>query len=216
MDLAHSAAGRGAPAGTLILANAQQAGRGRGGRRWSSPPGGGLWMTLVERPRTPAGLDVLSLRVGLHLAEALDALAGEDVRLKWPNDLQVAGRKLAGILIEARWRDQRVEWVAIGVGLNVLAPTDLPEATGLRSGVTRLEALERVLPALRAGAAGEGPLAPDELARFARRDAALGRRITAPVPGVVAGVGASGELFVETPAGRTACRAGSLVFAEDR
>jgi len=173
-------------------------------------------MTLLERPRTPSGLDVLSLRVGLHMAEALDALAGDGVRLKWPNDLQVNGRKLAGILIEARWRDQRVEWVAIGVGLNVVPPTDPPDATGLRAGATRLEALERVLPALRAGAAVEGPFTPAELARFARRDAAVGRRITAPAAGVVAGVGASGELLVETPTGRTACRAGSLVFAEDR
>lgn len=173
-------------------------------------------MTLIERPRTPAGLDVLSLRVGLLMAEALDALAGDTVRLKWPNDLQVGGRKLAGILIEARWRDRRVEWVAIGVGLNVVPPGDIPDATGLRAGVTRLGALERVLPALRSGAAGEGPLTADELARFARRDAAVGRHVTAPVPGVVAGVGASGELLVDTAAGRTACRAGSLVFAEDR
>ncbi len=216
MDLAHAAAGRGAMPGTLILANAQEAGRGRGGNRWSSPPRGGLWMTLVERPASPTGLDVLSLRVGLCMAEALDSLAGEQVRLKWPNDLFLGPRKLAGVLIEARWRDQRVEWVAIGVGLNVALATDVEGAVGLVDGVTRLQALETVVPALRAAAAAVGPLTPDELSRFAARDLSLGRRTTQPVRGVVVGISATGDLVVDTASGPVAYRTGSLVFAEDR
>jgi len=216
MDLAHAAAGRGAASGTLILANEQEAGRGRGGRRWSSAPGGGLWMTLVERPASPSGIEVLSLRVGLHMAEALDALAGDRVRLKWPNDLYVGEGKLAGILIEARWRDQRVEWVAIGVGVNVVPAADVPGASGLAAGVSRVQALDSVLPAVRAAAAVEGPLTTDELSRYAARDLSVGRWAVQPAAGVVAGISRTGELMVDTSSGPVASRAGSLVFAEDR
>lgn len=216
MDLAHAAAGRGAASGTLILANEQEAGRGRGGRRWSSAPGNGLWMTLVERPATPGGIDVLSLRVGLQMAEALDALAGERVHVKWPNDLYVGAGKLAGILIEARWRDQRVEWVAIGVGVNVVPAADVEGAAGLAAGVSRLQALEAVLPAVRAAAAVEGPLTTDELSRYAARDRSVGRWAVQPAAGVVLGISTTGELMVDTSSGPVACRTGSLVFAEDR
>jgi BirA family biotin operon repressor/biotin-[acetyl-CoA-carboxylase] ligase len=215
MDAAHAAASDGAPAGTLVLANAQDAGRGRGGKRWTSPPGGGLWMTLIERPASPRGLEVLSLRIGLHVAEALDALAERPITLKWPNDLQVGGAKLGGILVEARWRDVRVEWVAIGIGVNVRTPEDVEAATGLRVGTSRLDAIAHVVPALRAAARSEGPLTTAELAAFATRDAAAGRRVSQPADGVVRGVSASGELMVETDAGLVACRSGSLVFAEN-
>lgn len=216
MDIAHDVAGRGAAAGTLVIANAQVAGRGRGGRRWSSPPGDGLWMTLIERPSSPSGLEVLSLRVGLHVAEAVEPLAGAPVRLKWPNDLFVGDGKLAGVLIEARWRDQRVEWVAIGFGLNVVPPRDVAPAAGLALGVTRRQALECVIPALRTAARGEGPLTADELARFASRDLSIGRIVSEPVVGVVAGIAPTGELMVATDAGPLTCRSGSLVFSEGR
>ena len=216
MDRAHAAAEAGAPAGTLIIAESQDAGRGRGGKRWNSPAGHGLWMTLLERPRSGRGLDVLSLRLGLYAAEVLDPFAtGRPVQLKWPNDLQVAGRKLAGILVEARWRDQRVDWVAIGIGLNVTAPDDHALATGLADGTRRIDVLAAVIPALRRAAAAEGPFTDEELARFGERDVSAGRHISQPAQGVVVGVAASGELLVDTAAGRVACHGGSLVFAEE-
>ncbi|MFL5463804.1 MAG: biotin--[acetyl-CoA-carboxylase] ligase, partial [Gemmatimonadaceae bacterium] len=71
LDVAHRLAGDGAAAGTLVIANEQTAGRGRGGKSWQSAPGTGLWLTLVERPTDGSGLGVLSLRVGLAAAEAL-------------------------------------------------------------------------------------------------------------------------------------------------
>ena len=216
MDVAHAAASSGAPAGTLILAHEQLAGRGRGGSRWASPPGGGLWMTLIERPVAPGGISVLSLRAGLHLAEALDELAGESVRLKWPNDLYLRAGKLAGVLIEARWRDDRVEWVAIGLGLNVLPVSGLSTAAALAPGATRLAAFDCAVPALRRAAALGGPLSSDELSLYAKRDLSLGRRILEPVAGVVAGVGPTGDLLVHSATGPVSCRAGSIVFAEDR
>ena len=216
MDIAHAAAEAGAPAGTLIIAESQAAGRGRGGRRWESQPGRGLWMTLIERPRSRRGLDVLSLRLGLCAAEVLDRFAPDgSVTLKWPNDLQVAGRKLAGILVEARWRDQHVDWVAIGIGLNVSVPDDVELAAGLAAGTRRVDVLEAVIPALRRAAAVEGPFTGEELARYGVRDVCAGRRISQPAQGVVAGVAASGELLVDTAAGRVACHGGSLVFAEE-
>ena len=107
LDVAHRLAGEGAPAGTLVIANEQTAGRGRGGKSWQSSPGAGLWITLIERPADTSGLGVLSLRIGLAAAEALDRFAPEPIRLKWPNDLYIDRAKLAGVLVEARWRERR-------------------------------------------------------------------------------------------------------------
>ncbi len=212
MDAAHAAAAAGAPAGTLIVAEAQSAGRGRGGRVWHSAPGSGLWMTLVERPRTPDGLDLLSLRVGLHLAPVLERWSEGPIRLKWPNDLFVGRRKLAGVLIEARWRGAHPDWVAIGLGINLQTPRELPDSASLTAARAE-EVLAEVIPAVRAAAFAAGPLRDEELAEFSRRDLAVGRRISLPVDGLVRGISPNGELLVETASGVLSHRAGSLVFA---
>lgn len=211
LDIAHDI-GPDAESGTLILADRQTSGRGRQGRRWESPAGQGIWLTLIERPRDALALDVLSLRCGLFAASALDALAGDTVRLKWPNDLYVRDRKLAGILIETRWRGAAPDWVAIGFGLNVLSP-ELETATGLAPGSSRLDALERVVPALRDAASTPAHLTRDELSRFRYRDFAVGRRVSAPAAGVVDGIDASGELLISQPDGIVSRhRTGSLTF----
>lgn len=196
MDVAHALAAEGAPAGTLVIADAQTGGRGRAGRRWISAPGAGIWMTLLERPADASALEVLSLRLGLAAAVAVQPFADGAVQVKWPNDLQIARRKLAGVLVEARWRDAQPEWVAIGLGLNVVAPDDLPETAGLRADNGRPAVLAALVPALRAASAARGPLSPTELAAYAARDALAGRWIAAPVAGVVRGVAPSGELRV--------------------
>ena len=98
MDEAHRLAHAGAAAGTLVVADAQDGGRGRGGRSWSSEPEAGLWMTLIERPRDLAAIDVLALRIGMALADALAPYSDGAIALKWPNDLYVGAGKLAGIL----------------------------------------------------------------------------------------------------------------------
>ncbi len=213
LDVAHRIAPE-SPAGTLIVADAQTAGRGRQGRRWASAPGAGLWLTLIERPTDTRAPDVLSLRCGLYAAESLDPVAGARVGVKWPNDLYVRDRKLAGILIETRWRGTAPDWVAIGFGLNVIAP-ELTTATGLARGTTRLAALERVVPALRAAAAASDHLSRAELVRWRERDVAAGRSITAPAHGVVTGISPQGELLVAVDGGTVAhFRTGSLTFAE--
>jgi BirA family transcriptional regulator, biotin operon repressor / biotin---[acetyl-CoA-carboxylase] ligase len=213
LDVAHTIAAE-APSGTLIVADEQTSGRGRHGRRWVSPPGAGLWLTVVERPTDARALEVLSLRCGLFAAEALDALAHGPIGLKWPNDLYVESAKLAGVLIETRWRGTRPDWVAIGFGLNVAAP-GVAGATGLLTGTTRLGALARLVPALRRAAAASRHLSGDELARWQARDVATGRDVVEPAEGRAAGISASGELLVARPDGSTSQhRTGSLTFAE--
>lgn len=214
MDVAHALAAEGAAAGTAVLSDMQRAGRGRLGRAWQSDPGQGVWVTLVERPRDASGVEVLSLRVGLAVAEALDPLAPSPVRVKWPNDLYTADGKLAGILIEARWRDARLDWVAIGIGVNV-RPSGHPGAGALRPGTSRVDVLARIIPAVRAAAARPGSLSADEVARFHARDLAVGRRAATPSPGIVAGIDASGAILIAGPDGTQRHRTGSLVFAED-
>ncbi|MGZ8375955.1 MAG: biotin--[acetyl-CoA-carboxylase] ligase [Gemmatirosa sp.] len=201
MDVAHALAADGAPAGTLVLAEAQTGGRGRAGRSWISRPGAGIWLTLIERPTDASALDVLSLRLGLHAALAVQPFADGPVRVKWPNDLQVARRKLAGVLVEARWRDAQPEWVAIGVGLNVRAPEEMPASTGLAADCVRLDVLSALVPALHEAAAGRGPLTSDELRAYGDRDALAGRTIAAPVAGIIRGIVATGELLIATPDG---------------
>jgi BirA family biotin operon repressor/biotin-[acetyl-CoA-carboxylase] ligase len=212
MDVAHALAAGGAPDGTIVLADSQLAGRGRHGRPWRSTAGQGVWFTAIERPRDPAAVDVLSLRVGIALADAIDPLAASPVRLKWPNDLYVAEGKLAGILVEARWRDARLDWVAIGIGLNVRPP----ELGGsLRPDVSRLEVLSRIVPALRDACRRPGSLTAEERTRFAMRDLAHGRVAVSPAAGTVAGIDQSGALLIAGADGVKPFRSGSLVFREE-
>jgi BirA family biotin operon repressor/biotin-[acetyl-CoA-carboxylase] ligase len=212
LDVAHRVAPASA-SGTLVLADEQTAGRGRHGRRWASAPGAGIWLTLVERPVDVRALDVLSLRCGLHAAEALDLMAGSRVGVKWPNDLYVGERKLAGILIETRWRGTAPDWVAIGFGLNVVDP-DVATGVGLRPGVSRVEVLDALVPALRRAAGASGHLSDDELARWNARDIAAGRFLLSPGEGRASGITREGELLVADAAGSpTRHRSGSLTFA---
>jgi BirA family biotin operon repressor/biotin-[acetyl-CoA-carboxylase] ligase len=211
LDAAHAMAPV-AAAGTLILADEQTAGRGRHGRRWTSAPNAGVWLTLIERPADARALDVLALRCGLYAAESLDALSLAPVDLKWPNDLYVRGRKLAGILIETRWRGASAEWVAIGFGLNVAAP-DLETASGLAPHATRLAALDCLVPALRRASTAAGHLSADELSRWAARDIGPGRVASEPAAGIVQGISATGEVNIADSEGRiSAHRSGSLTF----
>lgn len=213
MDDAHGLAALEAPAGTVVLTDRQSAGRGRNGRRWASAAGQGIWMTVVERPNDPRAVDVLSIRLGLRAARALDRYAPSLVRLKWPNDLYLGDAKLAGILVEARWRANRMDWVAIGIGVNVHEPANVANAAALRLGTRRLDVLGELVPAVRAAAAARGSLSANELAEFATRDVALGRVCLDPARGTVRGIAETGELLVETESGVRTFRDGSLTLA---
>jgi BirA family transcriptional regulator, biotin operon repressor / biotin---[acetyl-CoA-carboxylase] ligase len=220
MDALHALAEAGAPAGTAVVAERQEAGRGSRGRNWSSPAGG-LWLSLLARPRA-ATLELLSLRAGLAVSEVLELLgAGGRIALKWPNDLMLDDRKCGGILCEARWQGSTPAWVAIGLGLNVTNPVPI----ALTTSATRLAAVlpavtaetlvEPVLDALREVDASAGPLDGAERARFERLDWLRGRGLAAPVAGTAAGLAPDGALLVRAPDGTTtAVRSGTVVLAE--
>jgi BirA family biotin operon repressor/biotin-[acetyl-CoA-carboxylase] ligase len=214
LDVAHELADKGAPAGTLVVADAQNAGRGRMGRSWSSEPGRGVWSTVIERPRDAGVLEVLSLRVGLYCAENLDAIAAQRVSVKWPNDLILGDRKLGGILVEARWTGTTLAWVAIGVGVNVIAPEGVAQAAGLPAGTKRVDALEAIVRGVRHAAQQTGPLNDIELRRYRARDMLAGRRIVSPAVGSVTGISADGALIVETASVVERLRAGTVQLAE--
>jgi BirA family biotin operon repressor/biotin-[acetyl-CoA-carboxylase] ligase len=206
MDVAHELAEQGAAGGTVVIAGEQLAGRGARGRTWHSPPGG-LWLSVLYRPRVLGGLEVISLRIGLALAAALDTFAAVPVQLKWPNDLMLLGRKIGGILCEARWHGGQPGWVAAGVGLNVLnqVPAELQAvATSLRQ-VRPEIVLDDLIPpvaeALSRVDLESGRLSSSELEQFARRDWLLGRQIREPVLGTVAGLAPDGTLMVRTADG---------------
>ena len=163
MDPAHLLAAEGAPAGTLVIADHQTAGRGRGGHAWISPPGSGIWMTLIERPADSAALELLSIRSGIHAARALDPYTDRPVGIKWPNDLYVGGRKLAGILTEARWQERQLLWVAVGIGINVRPPATVASSVGLDATIDRLAVLGVVVAALRTAARLDGMLNKEEM-----------------------------------------------------
>lgn len=123
-DEALALAARGAPEGAVVAADRQTSGRGRQGRPWVSPPGVGLYASLVLRPALADGeLTWLPLLAGLAAAEAIREVAGCDARLKWPNDVLVGGRKVAGLLVEAELAagDERAV-VVLGLGVNVTTP----------------------------------------------------------------------------------------------
>ncbi len=214
MDVAHALGEEAAAPGTLVLADEQTAGRGRSGKPWRSRAGAGIWMTLLERPNDSEALGVLSIRLGLKAAPVLQRYADGAVWLKWPNDVLVDGRKLAGILVETRWREGQVDWVAIGIGINVGTP-DEPNATALRDGTRRLNVLAELVPALRAAARARGPLSEKELEHWASLDGAAGRRCRSPLAGVVRGLASDGSLIVERDGQTALARAGSLVLEEE-
>jgi BirA family biotin operon repressor/biotin-[acetyl-CoA-carboxylase] ligase len=203
LDLLHELASGGSPEGTLVVAGEQTAGRGSRGRTWHSPVGG-LWLSWLCRPRTPVGVEVLSLRAGLAVAHALESLGGlPPVRLKWPNDFMIGERKLGGILCEARWQGDRLAWIAVGIGMNVR--NELPaevesQATRLadyRPELSQEEVLAALVEALATIAGRPGRLAAEELEDFTGRDWLAARHLTAPLPGIARGIAPDGTLRIE-------------------
>lgn len=208
LDELHARALDGAADGTWLVAAEQRAGRGSRGRSWHSPRGG-LWMSVLRRGAgTPGGFEVLSLRAGLAIARVLDGLPPVvPVMLKWPNDLIVRDRKVGGVLAEARWQGERLQWVAIGLGLNVANP--IPgelrgRATALSEycSETTVEALAApIAAALRVVDLETPALTPEELDEFAGRDWLLGRPVDTPVAGIGAGVQPDGRLVIHDASG---------------
>lgn len=184
-----------APHGLLVTAAEQTAGHGRQGRTWTAPAGEGLLMSLVLHDWP----ELLPLTAAVAVAET----AGPDTRIKWPNDILVNDRKVAGILVEGRPQDG---WAVLGIGVNVAVrtfPGELRDIAGsLGGGPADVEPfLARLLERLEVGLAAS---AEQTLAAWRGRDALCGRAITwNGGEGVAAGVDGEGRLLVERPDGTT-------------
>ena len=115
-ELAHD----GVPEGALVIANAQTGGRGRLNRQWLSPPGDSLLMSLIFRPElTPLQAARITMICSLSIADAIERVTPLNVRIKWPNDILVQGRKTGGILTELGLQKDRLDFIVVGIGLNV-------------------------------------------------------------------------------------------------
>ena len=213
MDVARDAARNGAAEGTLVAADEQTAGRGRLGRTWVTPPAVNLASTLLLRPPR-AVLREVAMIAPLAIVRALEAVTGLRTDIKWPNDVQAGGKKIAGILIETDLGDERNEFVLVGAGINVnfdaAAYPEIAEiATSVAAEIGRQANREAILAAyilhfekLYADAkAGDS-------ARAAWRDrlVTLGQQVQATWPGGSAAgtaedVDTDGALLVRTDAG---------------
>lgn len=226
-DVGRELAEAGAPSGTAVTADEQSAGRGRSGRRWSAPAGTALLASVILAPLDQRD-SLLPLAVPVAICEAIEALAPVDCRVKWPNDVWICepeaqarrggsepkakplipGRKVAGILIEAR----PPEWAVIGIGINLSVPEDgFPEdlrwpATSVDHGVEREAMLGALFERLAAWVDAE---AEQTLAAFGDRDALRGREVSwegaggevASGSGCASGIDERGYLLVERSSG---------------
>lgn len=198
-DIAKRLADGGAPHGTVVTTREQTAGRGRQGRTWVAPAGSALLCSIVVRPVMPQHR-LAPLAAGLAVSEAGEALTAVSCQIKWPNDVWVSGRKVAGILVEAR-PDPNPDnsWVVVGIGLNtsielaampeelqqIATTLGLPPSTDALSPL--LARLERWLDATPAAV----------VAAWRTRDALLGRRISwAAGAGEASGIDENGNLLV--------------------
>jgi BirA family biotin operon repressor/biotin-[acetyl-CoA-carboxylase] ligase len=218
----------GAPEGLVLVAETQTAGRGRLGRSWSSPPQAALAFSVLLRPAAmPASSrGWLPLLTGMAVAAALRAEAGVSAALKWPNDVLVADRKIAGILAEGHG-----DAIVAGVGLNVTltrAELPVPGATSLLLENAACQDRERLLVAVltelagryAAWAAGPDPAAPGTgalRAEYLRWCVTVGRDVRVELPagavltGTATDVDETGRLAVRTGSGTTLVSAGDVV-----
>jgi BirA family biotin operon repressor/biotin-[acetyl-CoA-carboxylase] ligase len=216
-DEARRLAEAGAVEGTVIVADHQTVGRGRLDRRWEAPPGSSLLLSLIFRPAvTPRQIQRLTMICGLAAVDAVESQTGLKVGLKWPNDITVGGAKVGGILTEIGLSGDRVDYVIVGMGLNVnLEPDRLPadllmpasslsHLLGRR--VARLPLLQTLLRAVEARyvafQAGHSPQS-----EWAERLITLGQAVVVSGigdtwEGVAEGVDADGALLVRLADGR--------------
>lgn len=209
---ARRAALGGAPHGATFLADGQSAGRGRGGHSWHSPAGENLYLSMLLRLGVkPAAIAPITLAVGVAVARVVERRCSSAARLKWPNDVQINGKKIAGILVEGQIRGGLMQSLVVGIGINVrteLFPDALaPSATSLRllscADLNRSSLAADVICEVGDAAdlfdrAGMAPF----LEELSRRDALLGQQIhVAGAYGVAAGIDAEGWLLMRAEDG---------------
>jgi BirA family biotin operon repressor/biotin-[acetyl-CoA-carboxylase] ligase len=215
------AAAKGAPEGTVYLADEQTAGRGRGGHAWHSAPGDGLYLSVLVRPSLHLREALLlSLATGLAVSQALTEVSGINIDIRWPNDLMLHGKKLGGILVETAvepGNDPPLRYAVIGIGVNLHHSAFPPELAKLATSlciekpgsstlrtplvIALLRALDLELTHLE-----DGETIALLLTRFAAASTwARGKRVEVPeaggYTGVTAGLDARGYLLVDAADG---------------
>lgn len=219
MDEAFQLGIDGAPEGTVVCAETQTKGRGRLGRTWISPSGKGVYVSVILRPQLALPeVSQLTLVCAVALCEAINAVADLKARIKWPNDIFIGGKKIAGILTELNAEMDRVRFVIVGVGINVnaLAQQLPPEATSFKLEAKKdfsrvavlqefLRSLEKWLPAFQDNGF------PFVLGRWKELTLTLGRRVRFTEPrgeaeGVAVDLAPDGGLLVRKDSGEVVKR----------
>lgn len=227
-DEAARLAEAGAPEGTTVVAGGQTAGRGRLGRSWFSPPGAGLYASVVIRD--PRAAPLLTLAAGVALAEAIRAAVGLPIEIKWPNDLVIDSglgrrRKVAGILTEGSSSGGGIQYVIVGFGINLL-PATFPSGIGNRptslagelgrdvdAAALLAECLAALAERVRDLVSGRQALVLDRW--LALSPSAAGSRVECDGPrgsvtGITSGIAPDGALLVRTASTLHAVRAGQV------
>ena len=230
-DIAAQLAASGTPEGTIVTAEIQTKGRGRLSRTWHSPPHAGIYVSIILRPTFPAEqAPGMSIMTALALADTIENYCPDRTRIKWPNDVLISGRKVAGILTELTAEGRRIEYVIIGVGVNVNHRADdfPPELSSIATSVrrasrrkqSRVELLKQFLVRLE-----------KEYTRYQKRGLstsrtrmrwysslignrvklAHGRRI---IEGVALDIGADGSLILETQQGTISVSSGEVTVVK--
>jgi len=232
-DEAWGWARRGAPEGALVVADHQTRGRGRWDRDWIDRPGSSLMFSLILRP--PPDLEAAGLLTtagGLACAEAVEAVSGLKAGVKWPNDVTVDGRKMAGLLVESATRGDRVEVAVVGCGVNLHLPAGMPaevadgatsisaalESRGDSRAVDRVRLLAAFLAAFEHSYGGltNSHGRAEVLRRAERRSVVLGLLVTArmadgrTLSGIARGLSPSGALELEVDGGRLALHSAEI------
>ncbi len=233
ISIANKLANDGAPEGTVVIAEKQSQGRGRLGRQWHSPEGVGAYLTLIARPKlNPADAPILSIVTALAYVEAIKRVTGISAQVKWPNDVTIRGRKVAGILTELTTDRDRIAHILVSVGMNLNHTREhFPQALRKKASSLRiargkkvdriamvqrfLEAFERRylqylndgFPALRKRVLKHSSLIGHDVM-------ILGARGYKPIYGRALDIDDSGRLVVKTDSGTQALLSGEVTLQE--
>jgi len=212
----------GAPEGVVVVADHQRAGRGRLGRSWQAPPGSSLLLSVLLRPALDAArVHLVTIAVALAAADACREVAGFSPELKWPNDLVVNDRKLAGILAEVSIEGNALRWVVVGLGLNVNWPAELPhDLAGIAIAANHVAGRpvdrERLLVELLNRLEARYGSLDAQVEDYRARCRTIGREVRVDLPdeqltGRAVDVDDDGHLLVETAHGTRVVAAGDVV-----
>lgn len=221
-DDAKQRARDGAVHGTFVVADHQTAGRGRSGSAWFSPPRSNLYFSIVLRPSPPVdNVATFALAAGTCVATLVEQAIGKRAGIKWPNDVQVDGRKIAGLLLEASHRAGQLSFVVVGVGLNVATTAFPPELVATSLAIEGAKNVDR-----RALASELASYVCEAWGRFEReglspflpalseRDVLRGKRVRVEgVSGIASGVDAQGHLLLIEDTTTYAVTAGHVELA---